>query len=161
MPKYLISASYSAEGLRGLQRDKASGRGTAVTAAIEGLGGKVECFYHALGADDAYVIADLPDNTRPPPLASPCPPRGSFAAGRPHCSPSKRSTEPSKRPSTTARRAGKAGALRQGAAHQKVAPDCSQCRTISSPVANQTSACERIYLSAESSPAMRCGTPIR
>ena len=63
MPKYLISASYSAEGLRGLQRDKASGRRQAVTAAIEGLGGKVEGFYNALGADDAYVIADLPDNS--------------------------------------------------------------------------------------------------
>jgi len=62
MPKYLISASYSAEGLRGLQKDKASGRRQAVTAAIEGLGGKVEGFYNALGADDAYVIVDLPDN---------------------------------------------------------------------------------------------------
>jgi hypothetical protein len=26
MPKYLIEASYTAEGLRGLQKDKASGR---------------------------------------------------------------------------------------------------------------------------------------
>ena len=62
MPKYLISASYSAEGLRGLQRDKASGRRTALTSAVEGVGGKVEGFYYALGEDDAYVIADLPDN---------------------------------------------------------------------------------------------------
>jgi uncharacterized protein with GYD domain len=62
MPKYLISASYSAEGLRGLQRDKASGRRQAATAAIESLGGKVECFYYALGQDDAYVIVDVPDN---------------------------------------------------------------------------------------------------
>jgi uncharacterized protein with GYD domain len=63
MPKYLITASYSAEGLRGLQKDKASGRRQAVTAAIEGLGGKVECFYNALGQDDAYIIVDLPDNS--------------------------------------------------------------------------------------------------
>ena len=63
MPKYLISASYSAEGLRGLQKDKASGRRQAVTAAVEGLGGRVECFYNALGADDVYVIVDLPDNS--------------------------------------------------------------------------------------------------
>jgi uncharacterized protein with GYD domain len=63
MPKYLISASYSAEGLKGLQKDKASGRRTAVTAAVEGLGGKVECFYNALGQDDAYIIVDLPDNS--------------------------------------------------------------------------------------------------
>ncbi len=62
MPKYLISASYTAEGLRGLQRDKASGRRQAVTTAVEGVGGKVECFYNALGPDDAYVIVDLPDN---------------------------------------------------------------------------------------------------
>jgi uncharacterized protein with GYD domain len=63
MPKYLISASYSAEGLRGLQKDKASGRRQAATAAIESLGGTVECFYNALGADDVYVIVDLPDNS--------------------------------------------------------------------------------------------------
>lgn len=62
MPKYLISASYSAEGLRGLQRDKASGRRQAVTAALEAVGGKLECVYYALGADDVYLIADLPDN---------------------------------------------------------------------------------------------------
>jgi uncharacterized protein with GYD domain len=61
MPKYLISASYSAEGLRGLQKDKASGRRQAVTAAVEALGGKVECVYFALGEDDVYVIVDLPD----------------------------------------------------------------------------------------------------
>jgi uncharacterized protein with GYD domain len=62
MAKYLISASYSAEGLRGLQRDKASGRRQAVSAAVEGLGGKVECLYYALGQDDVYVIVDMPDN---------------------------------------------------------------------------------------------------
>jgi uncharacterized protein with GYD domain len=62
MPKYLISASYSAEGLQGLQKDKASGRRHAVTAAIESLGGKVECVYFSLGQDDVYVIADIPDN---------------------------------------------------------------------------------------------------
>jgi uncharacterized protein with GYD domain len=63
MPKYLVSASYSADGLKGLQKDKASGRQRAVTTAVEGLGGKVECFYHALGHDDVYIIVDLPDNS--------------------------------------------------------------------------------------------------
>jgi uncharacterized protein with GYD domain len=62
MPKYLITASYTAEGLQGLQRDKASGRRTAVTSAVEGVGGKVEAFYYAFGADDVYVIVDLPFN---------------------------------------------------------------------------------------------------
>ncbi len=62
MPKYLISGSYTAEGLKGLQKDKASGRRQAVTAAIEAIGGKLECVYYALGQDDVYLIADLPDN---------------------------------------------------------------------------------------------------
>jgi uncharacterized protein with GYD domain len=62
MPKFLISASYSPEGLKGLQKDKASGRRQAVNAAVEGLGGKIEGFYYALGEYDAFVIVDLPDN---------------------------------------------------------------------------------------------------
>ena len=62
MPKYLITASYTAEGLRGLQKDKASGRVRAATAAIEAASGKVECFYYALGEDDVVGIVDYPDN---------------------------------------------------------------------------------------------------
>jgi uncharacterized protein with GYD domain len=62
MPKYLIAASYSADGLKGLQRDKASGRQQAVRAAIERLGGNLEATYFALGEDDVYIIVDLPDN---------------------------------------------------------------------------------------------------
>src|SRR5262249_20932043 len=62
MPKYLVAASYSADGLKGLQKDKASGRRQAVTGAVEGIGGKLECVYFALGEDDAYLIVDLPDN---------------------------------------------------------------------------------------------------
>src|SRR3954465_11625218 len=62
MPKYLVRASYTAEGLKGLQKDKASGRKEAVSKAIEGLGGKLECIYFAFGEDDVVVIFDLPDN---------------------------------------------------------------------------------------------------
>ena len=61
MPKYLIEAAYSAEGLRGLQRDKASGRKQAVIKAVESLEGKVDAFYFALGEKDVVVIAELPD----------------------------------------------------------------------------------------------------
>src|SRR5437588_822069 len=61
MPKYLIQAAYSAEGLRGLQKDKASGRKQAVVKAVESLEGKVEAFYFALGESDVVVIAELPD----------------------------------------------------------------------------------------------------
>lgn len=62
MPKYLVSGSYTADGLKGLQKDKASGRRRAVTTALESVGGKLECCYFALGEDDVYLIVDLPDN---------------------------------------------------------------------------------------------------
>ena len=62
MPKFLIEASYTAEGLRGLTKDKASGRKTAVEAALSGLGGKLECLYFAFGAADVYVVYECPDN---------------------------------------------------------------------------------------------------
>ncbi len=61
MPKYLVEGTYSAEGLRGLQRDKGSGRKQAVVKAVESLEGRVESFYFALGERDVVVIADLPD----------------------------------------------------------------------------------------------------
>ena len=61
MPKYMIAASYTAEGLKGLQKDKASGRKAAVQKVVEGLGGKVEAMYFALGDQDVIVIADLPN----------------------------------------------------------------------------------------------------
>jgi uncharacterized protein with GYD domain len=62
MPKYLIQANYTADGLKGLQKDKASGRKAAVQAAMKIIKGKVECFYFALGSDDAVLIVDAPDN---------------------------------------------------------------------------------------------------
>jgi uncharacterized protein with GYD domain len=61
MSKYLVEASYTAEGLQGLQKDKASGRKQAVTKVVESLEGKVEAMYFALGKHDVVLIADLPD----------------------------------------------------------------------------------------------------
>jgi uncharacterized protein with GYD domain len=61
MAKYMIEASYSAEGLQGLQKDKASGRKAAVTKVVEGVGGKVDAIYYALGERDVIVIVDLPN----------------------------------------------------------------------------------------------------
>jgi uncharacterized protein with GYD domain len=62
MPKYLIQASYSAEGLKGLQKDKASGRKAAVSQAVEGLGGRIDAMYYAFGDHDVVIVLDLPDN---------------------------------------------------------------------------------------------------
>ena len=61
MAKYLVEAAYTAEGLRGLQKDKASGRKQAVTNLVEGLEGKLDALYFALGERDVVIIADLPD----------------------------------------------------------------------------------------------------
>jgi uncharacterized protein with GYD domain len=62
MPKYLLQASYTVEGLKGLAKDTASGRKAAVTKAVEGVGGKLDAFYFAFGADDVIAICDFPDN---------------------------------------------------------------------------------------------------
>lgn len=62
MPKFLIEGSYSAEGLRGLAKDKASGRQAAVKDALAALGGKLEGLYYALGDADVYVLCECPDH---------------------------------------------------------------------------------------------------
>src|SRR5437763_5082516 len=62
MAKYLITASYSAAGMKGLQKDKASGRRDAVRQACESVGGRLEAFYFAFGEEDVVTIVDLPDN---------------------------------------------------------------------------------------------------
>lgn len=62
MAKYLITASYSAEGMKGLHKDKASGRRDAVRQACESIGGKLEAYYFAFGEDDVISIVEMPDN---------------------------------------------------------------------------------------------------
>ncbi len=64
MPKYLLHASYTTQGVQGLVKDSASGRRADVQAAVKALGGKVEAFYYAFGDDDAIVILDLPSNVK-------------------------------------------------------------------------------------------------
>jgi uncharacterized protein with GYD domain len=63
MAKYLIKATYGPEGVKGLLKEGGTGRRKAVDQLVAGLGGKVEAFYYALGDEDVFVIADLPDNT--------------------------------------------------------------------------------------------------
>ena len=56
MPKYLIKASYTAEGAKGLMKAGGTARRAAVQKMIEGLGGKLEAFYFAYGADDFWNL---------------------------------------------------------------------------------------------------------
>ena len=62
MPKYLIKASYTAEGIKGVLKDGGAKRRAAAEAAVKSTGGKLEGFYFAFGDSDALVIVDAPDN---------------------------------------------------------------------------------------------------
>jgi uncharacterized protein with GYD domain len=62
VPRYMIAASYTAQGEQGLLSKGGSARRASVTEMVEKLGGKIETFDFAFGADDVFVVADLPDN---------------------------------------------------------------------------------------------------
>ena len=62
MAKYLIEASYTTEGTKGLMSEGGSSRRATVQKMVEALGGKLEGFYYAFGDRDAVVIVDAPDN---------------------------------------------------------------------------------------------------
>ncbi|MCF3135720.1 GYD domain-containing protein [Streptomyces olivochromogenes] len=61
MPKFLIQATYTSEGTKGLLKDGASGRRAAVEQVVTDQGGTVEAMYFAFGEDDTVIIIDLPD----------------------------------------------------------------------------------------------------
>lgn len=61
MPKYMITASYTSEGAKGVLKDGGSKRKQAAEAAIKSGGGRMEAFYFAFGEGDAYIIVDAPD----------------------------------------------------------------------------------------------------
>ena len=62
MSKFLVEATYTAEGHKGLAKDKASGRKAAITQAVKNLGGKLDGLYFCLGENDVVLIVDLPDH---------------------------------------------------------------------------------------------------
>jgi len=62
MPKFLIEASYTPEGAKGVQSAGGTSRRDAVAKVAESVGGSLESFYFAFGDCDASVIVDLPDN---------------------------------------------------------------------------------------------------
>ena len=61
MPKFLIRAAYSVEGMKGLQKEGGTSRREAVKAAVESAGGTMDTFLYAFGESDLYVIVDMPD----------------------------------------------------------------------------------------------------
>ena len=62
MPKFLMRASYTPEGIKGVLREGGTGRRSTIEELARNLCGSVEAFYFAFGEDDAYVIAEFPDS---------------------------------------------------------------------------------------------------
>lgn len=62
MAKYLITASYSPEGIKGVMAKGGSARADAIEKLAAGVGGSVECVYFSFGSDDLYAIVDAPSH---------------------------------------------------------------------------------------------------
>lgn len=62
MPKYLIQANYTAEGLKGLLKKGGTSRREAIQTMAKAQGGSLESLHFAFGDSDVYAIIDMPDN---------------------------------------------------------------------------------------------------
>jgi uncharacterized protein with GYD domain len=63
MPKYLWKVAYTRDGLAGVMKQGGASRAEQIGGIVAKNGGKLEGFYFAFGDTDAYVIADLPNDT--------------------------------------------------------------------------------------------------
>ena len=61
MAKYLLEASYTADGTRGLIKEGGSSRRKLVEEMVKKMDGKLEAFYYAFGTPDVFVIVDVPN----------------------------------------------------------------------------------------------------
>jgi uncharacterized protein with GYD domain len=61
MPHYLVQGSYAPEAWAGLIHTPQD-REAVVRSLVEKLGGRLEAWYFAFGADDFVTVAELPDN---------------------------------------------------------------------------------------------------
>ena len=62
MPKYMISANYTAQGMEGVRSAGAKSRIDAVSSMLEAMGGRLESFHFAFGDTDVFAIAEVPDD---------------------------------------------------------------------------------------------------
>ena len=58
MAKYMLTANYSSDGMKGLLADGGSGRKAAVESLVVSFGGSVEAMYFSLGNHDVVLIVD-------------------------------------------------------------------------------------------------------
>jgi uncharacterized protein with GYD domain len=61
--KVLFSGTFTDSGAKGLVKEGAASRRTSVEKAVASVGGRLECYYYALGAEDLWAIVDLPDTS--------------------------------------------------------------------------------------------------
>ena len=61
MPHYLISASYTTQGVSGLVKSPED-RSAALRTLVESAGGRIESMYYAFGDSDVVVIMEMPDD---------------------------------------------------------------------------------------------------
>ncbi len=62
MSKYLLKASYSPEGIKGVMAKGGTARVDAIKQLLAGVGGSLESCYFAFGDDDLYAIVDAPSH---------------------------------------------------------------------------------------------------
>ncbi len=55
MPKYLIQAAFTTDGVKGILKDGGSKRKTAVRILMKELGGNLEAFYYSFGESDVLL----------------------------------------------------------------------------------------------------------
>ena len=61
MAKFLIQASYTVDGAKGIMKEGGSARKAQLAQILEKMGAKLESFYFAFGEWDVYAIGDFPD----------------------------------------------------------------------------------------------------
>jgi uncharacterized protein with GYD domain len=62
MPRYLVRANYTLEGLQGLIKEGGTGRQKAIETLASKLGGHLVSLDYAFGEHDVYAICELPDD---------------------------------------------------------------------------------------------------
>jgi uncharacterized protein with GYD domain len=62
MAKYMIKASYSPEGLKGVMAKGGSARAEAIEKLAAGVGGTVDGVYFSFGSEDLYAVVDAPNH---------------------------------------------------------------------------------------------------
>jgi uncharacterized protein with GYD domain len=61
MPRYMIEASYSPQGVQGVMKEGGSSRRALVADMAKRVGGTMETFDYAFGTNDLYSICNIPD----------------------------------------------------------------------------------------------------